>query len=88
MTLFQQMAFVSSYEQDSGVLIKEKENLTSLTPEFPGLYRRLQGFHLSKVASKNQIHPPYLLLQIQVAIFLGMRDTDYNLWTEATHTNR
>lgn len=80
MTLLQQITFISSYEQDSRVLIKEIDNLTSPTPEFPGLYRRLQEFHLSEVASKNQIHPSSRLLQIQVAIFLGMQDTDYNPW--------
>lgn len=76
MALFQQMTFISSYEQDAGVLIKEKDNLTSPTPEFPGLYCQLQRFHLSKVASivasKNPIHLSSLLLQMQVAIFLGM----------------
>lgn len=79
MALLQQITFISSYEQDAGVLIKEKNNLTSSTSEFQELYRRLQEFHLSEVEQsicKNQIHLSSLLQQMQISNFLSMQNTN------------
>lgn len=79
MALLQQITFISSYEQDAGVLIKEKNNLTSSTLEFQELYHRLQEFHLSEVEQsvyKNQIHLSSLLQQMQISNFLSMQNTN------------
>lgn len=69
------MTFVSSYEQDSRVLTKAKHELTSTTPELRTLYGRLQLFFLEEIRSgtpRNEQYLPFLLRQMQVAVFLGI----------------
>lgn len=70
------MFFVSSYEQNTDILIRAKRQLTS--SEFQELYEQLQKFHLSEVEFSTvrtiETYLPSLLQQMQVAAFLGTQN--------------